>query len=285
MRSKKLDNSYIQNLHTHTIYCDGTHTPEELIQEAIRKGFASIGFSGHSYMKRYPKEYSMTPQDQKAYQEEITRLKNVYADQISIFCGMEADMYTTASLEGYDYLIGSVHYIQKEGILLDFDRTDFAYPQYATKRFIEEFFDGDGLKFAKAYYESLMQLPQHGPYDIIGHLDLVVKQNEMMHFVDENSKAYQYMAIEAAEALAGKIKLFEVNTGAMARGYRSIPYPAPFLLKELKRLGFGAVISSDCHHKANLDFGFGQAEALLKECGFQERFVLAKEGFVPIQLY
>lgn len=284
MQSKNLNRQYIQNLHTHTIYCDGEHTPEELIQEAIRKGFASIGFSGHSYMKRYPKEYSMTLQDQRAYQEEIKCLKEVYADQIDIFCGMEADMYTTASLNGYDYLIGSVHYIQKDGILLDFDRTDLVSAQYAMQRFLNEFFAGDGLRFVKAYYESLMQLPDHGTYDIIGHFDLIVKQNEILHFVDEASKEYQYMAIEAAEALAGKIKLFEVNTGAIARGYRSIPYPAPFLLKELKRLGFGAVISSDCHHKANLDFGFGQAEELLKACGFQERFVLTKEGFVPIQL-
>ena len=32
---------HMQNLHTHTIYCDGVNTPEELIQEAMRKGFES----------------------------------------------------------------------------------------------------------------------------------------------------------------------------------------------------------------------------------------------------
>ena len=40
---------------------------------------------------------------------------------------------------------------------------------------------------------------------------------------------------KAAEKLAGKIGLFELNTGAVARGFRKIPYPAPFLLKELHR--------------------------------------------------
>lgn len=284
MQSKHLDKSYIQNLHTHTVYCDGEHTPKELVEEAIRKGFSSIGFSGHSYMKRYPVDYSMTPQNNKAYRQEIERIKKEYADRIDVFLGMEADMYTTESLNGYDYLIGSVHYIKKDGILLDFDRTDFAYPQYAMKRFLDEFFDGDGMKFVKAYYETLARLPEHGNYDIIGHYDLIVKHNEVMHFVDEQSKEYQFAAIEAAEALAGKVKLFEVNTGAIARGYRTIPYPAPFIVKELKRLGFGAVISSDCHNKTKLDFAFQQAEDLLKACGFEERFVLTKQGFVPIEL-
>lgn len=39
-----------QNLHTHTVYCDGADTPEEMVISALSKGFDSIGFSGHSYM-------------------------------------------------------------------------------------------------------------------------------------------------------------------------------------------------------------------------------------------
>ena len=37
----------IQNLHTHSTYCDGADTPEEMIETALEKGFTSIGFSGH----------------------------------------------------------------------------------------------------------------------------------------------------------------------------------------------------------------------------------------------
>ena len=37
----------------------------------------------------------------------------------------------------------------------------------------------------------------------------------------------------ALTALAGRIPLFEVNTGAIARGYRTTPYPDPFLLGQL----------------------------------------------------
>ena len=44
------------------------------------------------------------------------------------------------------------------------------------------------------------------------------------------------------------------------------------------------VISSDCHDKNYLDCHFREAEQLLWDCGYREKFVLTKEGFVPIAL-
>ena len=41
---------HLQNLHTHSTYCDGNDTLEEMIQTCMAKGFTSLGFSGHSYM-------------------------------------------------------------------------------------------------------------------------------------------------------------------------------------------------------------------------------------------
>ena len=40
----------LQNLHTHSTFCDGIHTPEQMVQFALQKGFTSLGFSGHSYL-------------------------------------------------------------------------------------------------------------------------------------------------------------------------------------------------------------------------------------------
>ena len=57
----------------------------------------------------------------------------------------------------------------------------------------------------------------------------------------------------------GTERIFEVNTGAIARGYRTTPYPAPFLLKEWKAIGGEIVISSDCHDKAFLNYRFNEA--------------------------
>jgi histidinol-phosphatase (PHP family) len=85
--------NFKQNLHTHTTYCDGKHTPRELVEFAVQKGFDSLGFSEHSYMYFSP-ERSMSLEDTPKYKEEIKNLKKEYKDRISIFCGMEVEMYS-----------------------------------------------------------------------------------------------------------------------------------------------------------------------------------------------
>lgn len=275
---RKMIMNTLQNLHTHTTYCDGKDTPEEMVLAAYQKGFDSIGFSGHA-SKTLNLSWTMTAEGTESYKQELASLKKKYADKINIYCGLEFDMYSKADLSGYDYLIGSVHCLSIGDEVIAFDDS-----AETTRSNVKKYYNGNGEAYAKAYYETLAKLPEYGSFDIIGHFDLVTKFCEMASFFDINSKAYRMAAVEAAEALAGKIPYFEVNTGAMARGYRTTPYPDFFLLKELKRLGFGAIISSDCHDSAYLDCGFKQARELLKECGFREQFILTKTGFVPVGL-
>lgn len=268
----------LQNLHTHTNYCDGRDTPEEMIALALEKGHFSVGFSGHSYM-HYAPEHSMSLHGTEEYKKEIRELAKKYQGKIDIFCGLEFDMFSEIDLSGYDYLIGSVHYFKFGEKYVGFDRS-----RDVVKSIINTYFGGSGLEYAKAYYKLLSRLPDYGKIDIIGHFDLITKHADNVKFFDEESKEYRFSAIEAAEALQGKIPYFEVNTGAIARGYRRTPYPSPFIIKELKRLGFGAVISSDCHDGRYLDCSFEESANLLKECGFKERYVLTDKGFVPVSL-
>lgn len=266
---------YRQNLHIHTTFCDGKDTPEEMIVEACKKGFQSIGFSSHSFMRGY----SLPQQLIDEYRQEIAALRKKYANKIEIYCGLECEMYGNTDLSGFDYLIGAIHYFRFGDKFVPFDRD-----VQDVRDINERYFGGDGMAYVRAYYRALAELPQYGSYDIIAHFDLITKLCEKEQFFDERSKEYQMIALEAAEQLAGKIPYFEINTGAMARGYRTTPYPDLFLIKELKRLGFGAVISSDCHDSRYLDYGYQEAEKLLKKCGFKEKFVLTKSGFVPVEL-
>lgn len=269
---------YLQNLHTHTTYADGKNSIEEIVLTAIEKGFQSIGFSEHSYMS-YSENYSMPLKETENYKKEIKHLKEKYADQISIYCGLEVDKYSEADLSDYDYLIGSVHFLKENNQMIGFDRS-----QEEVRKLIEQNFHGDGMAYARKYYEELMDLPKQGKFDIIGHFDLITKHVENKCFFDTESKEYRNAAIEAAEALVGKISYFEVNTGAISRGYRTTPYPSPFIIREMKRLGFGAVISSDCHERKFLDCGFQNAMQLLQDCGFKERYILTTDGFVAVEI-
>lgn len=267
-----------QNLHTHSSFCDGKNFPEELVLEAIAKGFGSIGFSSHSYTYFEPRD-CLTPENTEDYKSTIYSLKEKYKGKIDIFCGLEADLFSDIDFSGYEYLIGSLHYLKVGDKIIGFDGK-----KDRMKQVIDEYFCGSGISFAKEYFKQFSTLANRQKYDIIGHFDIVAKHRDNASFFDENSKEYQDAALETLESLSGKIPFFEVNTGVIARGYRNAPYPSVYLLKELNRLGFGAVISSDCHKKQFLDHSFDLSEELLLSTGFKERYILTESGFKGVKL-
>ena len=188
-------------------------------------------------------------------------------------------MFSEVDKRDYDYLIGSVHYLKKGDRYIGFDR-DAA----TVSRIVREDFGGDGMAFVRSYYEHLSELPTHGDFDIIGHFDIHLKLNESVRFVDETSKEYLSLAFDALHALAGQIPLAEINTGAIARGYRSVPYPTLPVLKEMKRLGFGILFTSDCHDKNYFDCAFDTAEEIALAAGYREYYVLTADGFHAVPL-
>lgn len=263
----------LQNLHTHTTYCDGKDTPEQMIKAAIEKGFLSIGFSGHSPVD-FDETASMSMEETEQYKKEVRALAQKYKDKIKVYCGIEYDFYSNFDISDFDYAIGSVHALKIGDRYFGIDHS-----MNKTIELVKNHFGGNGYAFAKAYYETLAELPNRGKFDIIGHFDLVTKYRDKVAFFNGESKQYRDLALGAVSALKGKIPLFEVNSGAIGRGYRTTPYPDEFLVKELKKQGFGAVITSDCHNSSWLDIGYKNALELLEECGYKEIYYLTDEGF------
>ena len=108
----------LKNFHTHTTYCDGKNTAEEMILAAVNQGFTALGFSGHSHTSIDP-SYCMTTADTRRYIDEIKALRKKYADKIRIYIGLEADLYTDETdLSEFDYTIGSVHYVEVGGVYI-----------------------------------------------------------------------------------------------------------------------------------------------------------------------
>ena len=271
--------SYLQNLHTHTNFDHGLDSPEEVVKKAIASGFDSIGFSGHSYTSYSEYQFAMDPERTIKYKEEINRLKKEYSGKLKIFLGLEFDMYSDTPKDGYDYMIGSCHYLKIGDDYVGIDRDEAHY-----KNIIERYFDGDGMKLAKEYFKQVSALPQYAKIDILAHFDLITKNIDRASFFDYNSKEYMCAAIEALEVLAKDIPVFEVNTGGIVRGYRKTPYPMLNIIKEMKRLGFVATITSDCHDANYLDAYFDDAKELLKSAGYTEQMILTDNGFKAIGL-
>jgi DNA polymerase (family 10) len=102
------------DLHTHTEYSDGTNTPEEMIQAAIKMGYEYVAITDHSKSEHIAN--GMEEKRLAKYIAEISRLKKKYANKIQVLCGSEVNImndgsldYAKKILDQLDWVIGSVH--------------------------------------------------------------------------------------------------------------------------------------------------------------------------------
>lgn len=260
------------DIHIHTKYCDGKNSPEEIVKKAIELGFESVGFSGHSYTES-DLSFCMNLEDTRKYADEINNLKLKYP-QIDILLGIERDYYYTPDGIDYDYVIGSLHYAEKDGKILSVDESEEVFVNN-----VREYFNGDYRAFVESYYEKLKNIVTKTKADVVGHFDLVTKFNDGNRYFDEDADWYKKCVCDTLNEIAKSQPVFEVNTGAMSRGYKNKPYPAEFILKEIKRLGCDVVITSDCHNAENLGYAYKDAIKLVKDCGFKKVKVMNKNGF------
>lgn len=254
--------------------CDGKNDYEDTVLKAIEKGFKSIGFSSHSHVVSNPRS-KVKIEDIPKYQNIIYSLKEKYKDIIEVLCGIEFDFYSNDPLVGYEYVIGSVHYLEVDGKCFGFDGND-----ECAKKIIDTYFNSDGLAYVRKYYETVARLSEVQKVDIVAHFDIITKHKEKRELFDIQCRQYKSYALEALEHLAKTIGVFELNTGAIARNYRTTPYPDLFLLKALKEYGAKMVISSDCHDNNLLECQFEESTELLRSVGFKEIYTLQSGSFV-----
>ena len=239
------------NIHTHTVFCDGKDTPEELVKYAIECGCRAIGFSGHSFTD-IPDVHSfcMTKEGTEEYKREINRLKLLYKDKIKILLGVEQDYFSECATDDYEYIIGSVHYILKDGRYISVDESE-----EAQKNAVDQYYGGDYYAFIEDYYSLVGKVYEKTKCDIIGHFDLVTKFNEDNRLFDISDPRYIASADKALEKLLSEKVAFEVNYGAIARGYRKTPYPDDRILEKIIKANKPVIYTSDCHSKEMLLFG------------------------------
>ena len=238
------------NYHTHTTFCDGKDTPEQLIERALELGCPEIGFSGHSYTP-FDESWCMSHEETQAYRECITRLKEKYRGRIKILLGIEQDLWSEEPTDGYDYVIGGVHYVRHGEHFLPTDES-----AELTRRIVDEYYSGDALAFCEEYYENAALLYERTRCDIIAHLDIITKFNEQDRIIDTSHPRYVRAAEKALDILCRTPARFEINTGAISRGYRSTAYPSPELIDGIKARGGRLILSSDCHARENLLYLF-----------------------------
>lgn len=252
-----------QNLHTHSQCDDGKDAIDEIVQKAQERGFTILGFSGHGYYAK--DDSSMTPEKTKQYIQDVRQAQQQAPNGLKIYLGIEEDsMAPIENVEDFDYVIGSVHYLEHNGKIYPID-----YSQEQFDEMLKEGYQNDINALAKDYYLAIERQAQNPNIQIIGHLDLIAKYNEdQTYYCFDDPKILSYAKV-AIEQLVKAGKIFEMNSGAMARGYRNSPYPSIELLKLIYEANGKILINTDCHDKEYLDYGMQICLDLAKQIGFK----------------
>lgn len=260
------------NLHTHSTFCDGKNTPEEMVLSAIEKGFSVLGFSGHS-MYPFSSDWHIPSNSHQDYVKTIRSLAEKYQDKIKILCGFECDYFPPLSIPekshfgdlAPDYLIGAVHYVSNAGFQTTVDDST-----ENVKKGLEKLYQGDGKHLVQDYFQAQREMLEKGSFEIWAHPDLVRKRNGILHFFDENENWYKE-EIKATVKIAAKTDVIaEINTGAIARGAMDDVYPSAYFLDLLHEAGVPVCINSDCHNAPDLDCAFDRAVEIARKAGYRE---------------
>lgn len=247
------------NFHTHTRYSDGHDTPRQMIEEAVSRGFTALGFSDHSYAW-FESYYSMSPEGTRRSFREIRALAEEYRGVIDVWCGIELDGESGIPTLDYDFILAAVHEMVRRGESCPIDSGE-----ERQRELVRDLFGGSFVDFTKAYFENLTEHVMRNKTDIVAHIDLPTKYS----ICPEEDPRYRDAAREAVREIVRHCPLFELNTGAIARGLRTVPYPTPFLLDEIREAGGSVIINSDCHYRAKLTCWFDEAEDYLTAHGFK----------------
>lgn len=273
---------FASNVHTHSTFCDGENSPQEIADAAIELGFTDLGFSSHSPAPFDPVCPGVKSEDD--YRKAIAQLKKEYHGKLNIMCGMETDTYAPVCRQNYDYIIGSSHFlpvVNGEYIAVDGDKNRLLSA-------LKNRYSGDGIAMAKDYYNLQYKgICQQRP-SIVGHFDLIKKYNGEGLLFCEDGNAYKSLATNALDRVLDVLDeyggMLEVNTGAITKMARSDPYPSLFLLEHGAMRGAKVIISADSHKKTTLNAHFSIALSFIKKAGFKEMWVLKGKEFVPISV-
>jgi histidinol-phosphatase (PHP family) len=259
--------------HNHTTWSDGASTLAELIDSARRAGLEELGISDHFAMAPQNRRFSwsLAPESLDAYVEEIQKAKADTQDLV-IRMGLEVD-YFPEMMEPiqqrlapypFDYLIGSVHFI--DDFVIDLNAQPW-----------EGISQDERNRMWSGYWQLLRKAAECNCFDIIGHFDLP-KKFKFYPSIDLTEEA-----LAALDAIAAADMAIEINCSGWDKPVEEA-YPTLFYLQEARRRDIPLILSADAHTAGNVIRNFERARSLAVKAGYTElvRFDRRKRYRYPI---
>lgn len=265
--------------HTHTVFSDGANTADEMLARAAELGWEEIGISDHLIIHKNVKKaefyeiskHFVFPEFKSALpvlQRNIETIRKAAKNHpLKVLVGFEVDYFTYNGWEeefreilkqlDVDYVHNGNHYYIPEdnSRLIEITSAGWEIP------------NSEMLKeYIIRHFQTITKAIQSGLFDFIAHLDYARWGGSMGRF------DFQPDRREVIEALAQTNTAYELSTKGLYSIYDF--YPAHWMIEELKAKNVPVVISDDAHFAENLGRNFIEAEALLSELNYKNRFRL-----------
>jgi histidinol-phosphatase (PHP family) len=264
-------------IHTHTTFCDGADDVESFCLRAHEKGLDSLGFSAHAPITAktgIQRSWHLSDEKLPEYIEAVEGAKKRWEGKLTIYLGLEVDFIENlmgpADRDyremGLDYIIGTVHYVippKGEYITVDGSTDKMA-------RLIRESYGGDPAGVVEAYWKSMEAMIRAGGFDLLGHPDLIKKNNAALALFSEEDDFYRQKTGTVAALMAETGLPAEVNTGGLNRGTLKDCYPSPGFLRLFRKNGVPMVINADAHRADDLDGHYEEARNAMLSAGYTE---------------
>jgi histidinol-phosphatase (PHP family) len=227
---------------------------EPFVEAALVAGVDEIDFTEHIYYFKQTRSLWTVPYqsercvyDLEAYVDAIMKARG---RGLPVKLGLEVDYVpgreeeTRELLAPYpwDYLLGSVHFI--DGLGVDGE---------------PRLLDAVGVEEAWArYFETLARAARSGLFDSLSHPDLV-------KIFGQRAESFDYGP--AAEAIAESGVAVEVSTAGLRKPVREL-YPHPDFLAACRERGVPVTVGSDAHSPDVVGRDFDRARELLRSVGY-----------------
>ncbi|MBP3253584.1 MAG: histidinol-phosphatase [Bacteroidales bacterium] len=267
----------LTNYHSHSTFCDGKSTMEEMVISAVECGFTHWGVSSHAPFP-ISNDFALKEEDIPAYKREFLRLKDKYADKIKLYIGLEMDFVPDICEDirhkavdyGLDYFIGSVHQVKEHNNSL---KTWFIDGGKSEKYDLglKEVFDNDIKSGVTCFFNQQKEMIEHNRPDVLGHFDKVVMHNKDRYFL-QSEKWYEDLVLSLIDTVAKCGTVVEINTRGLYKQRHNDYYPSTFWIKYLIEHNIPLTVSTDCHKADEAGAYYKEALRHLKELNCKELY-------------
>lgn len=235
------------DMHLHTRFSDGSATVDQMVETAIEKGLTKIAITDHMPLP-YPNRYTMKPDRLLAYRDAVKKAQDKYSDRIQVLLGLEIEVVPSLAFWtdriislGWDWLIASVHTLEKNGTKSLINGTPREFDTA-----LGQMFDNDIQALVQAYYRSMAAMVSMGVFQAVGHLDVIRKHMTSLFPGMETRPFYRDLVNQVLDRAFQAGVAVEINTGGMDHPSHDF-YPHVKIVHQCADRGIPLVMSSDAH--------------------------------------